>query len=1037
MDEIMRKLFFLFGILAVSAYSAALEIPVPNGDFETPPADIKNPSWKPETVERVADAFSGKYSMKIKGGARFGRIAVPPEAVGKYVTLSFHAKGIGRLRVNCEYFSDKKYSGGGKEVTISLFPEYRNESVKFSVPVPAETKMLDLLFSADLSDYIMGEAFIDDLKITVDSDAPPAADSKKVDKPDFESVKSGKMKGYSAEAFPADFAESVNVAPYAKLRTTPFVPDARRLADGDVRSGITFPKNSVESFDKYVEVEAVFPSPAVVSAIRFTLPSADSRFLADCDGDGKYETILAENSGDKAFPLWGAPFYVWREIRLEKPVKVSAVKMITGKDIHLFELQIMSPKADAAAFQIPLKAVAEAPLLQSKQEITPQKATLKQRYRLGFTVEPWMFGSQSYFPQFAKTGKMPPLAEWKEWQNMVKEYKELNANLIHLFPPKAFGMPLPEGVKQRGTYFHPVIWPSKVWYASQPNDILRELTDSAHKEDLEVFVINREWIFKKDYEGDPQVDLAKEIAERGVDAVALAVDEEAHHMYRASHYLLKTTEGAPKVEPGKEDDAFNRLLKNFKVKFDRTEAFKKRWPGAVIPDEPRDSEDYRKFLIFMAEEWAGKMRKMADAAKQVNPDVRTCVFLSTTDTFQARTKWVSEHDTQGYLGGVDIMGNDPYFVTYSPHGVCTAPYYAQMLRASTPTREAAVTLNPNWALVFGGGKEKNPLLDPVYDEVCFIGGPLTSIFNGAHTVNFWRYNFMHIHKESREYIRKAFSMADTLAAWGGKTASTPKETVLIRSRASEDFWQIRSAYNPKGRISRNAKGYYNVQWLTSFLMGNAYPFETYFQDHIAMHEKELLKYRVMILAFPYSISTEELAVIRNAVDSGVKVIAFGAKGEVDGIGNAYGKPVLEDLINDGKVIYFDADIASSGNFPETGRAFDALLDKAVGEKRTMRIDSSGKNIHSAVLEVSSDEKLILLVNWTQADAEVVLDLNMPSSAFAFAGFGKYGIECREPEKTYAMEMNGKDRFTADELRNFKVKLPYPDGAVKILRIYKK
>ncbi|MBI2431761.1 MAG: hypothetical protein HYV26_02700 [Candidatus Hydrogenedentes bacterium] len=230
-------------------------------------------------------------------------------------------------------------------------------------------------------------------------------------------------------------------------------------------------------------------------------------------------------------------------------------------------------------------------------------------------------------------------------------------------------------------------------------------------------------------------------------------------------------------------------------------------------------------------------------------------------------------------------------------------------------------MNYSWG---SAAPDKNPLCAETYPHICYIGAVLGGAVNGATSLNFWRYNHavnLDPIQRRREGVKLAFSMLDTLAAWGGRTARIPQDIAILRSRASEDWFQLKVLYGdyPGDRID-NTRGFDHFHWLALQLLQNGYLFETYFQDHAEAWE-HAESFKVIILPFPYSMSMTAFGTLAAAVAKGVRVIAIGARGETDELGNPYPQPLLKGLNDDGKVGYFDPDLQEKGSYPETVKTF--------------------------------------------------------------------------------------------------------------------
>jgi len=567
---------------------------------------------------------------------------------------------------------------------------------------------------------------------------------------------------------------------------------------------------------------------------------------------------------------------------------------------------------------------------------------------------------------------------------------------------------------------------------------LQELCDVAHQQGIQVWTCNREWYFRDDLPYPPKeqagafgrygmnvVQAITEQAASGADVVSLCQDEEWWSVAYPQGYFATAAAPTNADEKTKADVAARNDIAEARRKL-----FAQRWnlPVGQLPEKVEDTPLYRKYMIFYLEQVGALMKAASDSAKKANPKVRTFAAFSATDAFDNRmgpSTGISDHDLFGFGAGIDVMDNDPYFTREDPMGWYNPSLYAQELRAEGPSRQCNLTLNYSWG---SGNPEKNPLCIETYPLVCYPGAVLGGALNGATAFDFWRYNFasdLDPILQGREGVKLAYSLLDTLAAWGGKTAHIPQDIAVLRSRASEDWFQLKVLHGQyDGKQSDNTRGFDNFHWVALQLFENGYPFETYMMDHPEAWA-DVAKFKVIVLPFPYAMSKVEFNTINAAIAKGVKVIALGAQGETDELGDPYPQPLLKPLIAAGKITYFNANLAETAQYPETGAAFNGLLNTALGNQRTLTLARYGKDIQAGCLENSDADKLVVLINWS--DSNTVADLGIRMAA------GKrYRILQRDLEQVHAMTLNGKDTFTPADLQRFRV--PLKNGEVKILRI---
>ncbi len=672
----------------------------------------------------------------------------------------------------------------------------------------------------------------------------------------------------------------------------------------------------------------------------------------------------------------------------------------------------------------------DVPVLAEGENIPVPTATEAQKYLQGFTIEPWMFQCPQLV-QTRRTGVEQSMADWQPLVDLFADYSLLNANFMLLFPPKTC-----ENVAGRtGTFAWDVMWPSSVWRWYSDDNLLEELCTEARNRNISIFSVIRYRYFREDLPyptgselktyglyGNNVNQSISEMAAAGVDAASLCLDEEyVSASYPIFYFQMKT------IPPDADEQLIAKLNYENERADVRREAFKNRFDlvDDIFPETPSDTELYRQYVIFYFEQIAERMYDSTMLAKNANSNAKTLAAFATTDKFNNRLAKTSDHDIFGFGADIDYMWCDPYFTQEDPWGWYHPSYMAQVLRASSAKRHAGLTLNYNWG---GLNPEQNPLCAETYPLICYVGSVLGGAMNGASAFDFWRYNYacdLDPVEGGRQGVEKAFAMLDTLAAWGGKDAQIPKDIAVLRSRASEDWWQLKVLYGDwDGSKTVNAKGFSYYKWIASQFLRNGYPFETYFLDHPEAYGN-ISQFKTIILPFPYSMSEEALSIIESAINNGTKVIALGAKGETDEMGIPYPEPLLSELIDTGEITYFDADILRDANFHEVGNSFRGLLNNKLGDQRTLKLERYGKEIQAGCLEKSPYEKLVVLINWSGYDTFVDLGIRMPA--------GNYRVLQRDLEKVNEMTLNGENTMSASELENIRVEIN--SGEAKILLFY--
>ena len=190
-------------------------------------------------------------------------------------------------------------------------------------------------------------------------------------------------------------------------------------------------------------------------------------------------------------------------------------------------------------------------------------------------------------------------------------------------------------------------------------------------------------------------------------------------------------------------------------------------------------------------------------------------------------------------------------------------------------------------------------------------------------------------------------------------------------------------------------------------------------------------YKVILLPFPYAVSAEAAAKLREAAESGVRIIALGGCGEgpVDELGEPHkGGPALRDLVADGKITVFPIDVIGTRNSAELEESFRKVLSEALAARNgpSLTLRRPGRHdVQCYMLEKSPAEKLVLLVNYCERDTAVDLGVKVPP--------GTWRMEICGLEDTARGRIGGKTEFTDEALKNFRVDLSRDE--IMMLRIH--
>jgi hypothetical protein len=280
---------------------------------------------------------------------------------------------------------------------------------------------------------------------------------------------------------------------------------------------------------------------------------------------------------------------------------------------------------------------------------------------------------------------------------------------------------------------------------------------------------------------------------------------------------------------------------------------------------------------------------------------------------------------------------------------------------------------------------------------------------------YWRYNFIYYGGYDK-YVEQAFSILDTLAAWGGTDTRIPVNIAVLKSRASEDWWQIRNRHNPQGNPMEQTRGFVYEKWLMELLLSGGYPFDMFYLDCPQDLEGKLEDYPLVILPFPYSISQRSFEIIEKAISEGTKVLILDRKGEADEWGNLREKPVFEDLIAEGRVEFVKDDIPSAGHYKDFLKSMRKKIDGLLGEKKPFYFNSYGQDVEFTCREKNEKEVFLCFINWEDRQVEVDAGITLLSTDV------KYEVLQRDLNEVRKINIKGKGIVSAEQLGRFRIAL---------------
>jgi len=794
----------------------------------------------------------------------------------------------------------------------------------------------------------------------------------------------------------------INLAPSAAIKTVPYMTMARTLVDPDdaLRTVAVVEQGTPAKGMRY---EFRYAAPQTVAAVQWAVVAGPWAILADKDGDGAYESLLrADLEGRLSNPggVWRARASVnntfWPPVKTFGIQIVSLLPSIT--DNRFYDVQILSPGGTAATPAPELeKGVAE---LQDGPPLDVPTPPVEKQYLKGFHIEPWMFNALGWI----KAKDRVPLAEYKPMLEFIQGIRKMHGNFVNMWPPVTFE------ARGKGTYESDLLWPSQYDRHSLNENVLKTIADVMHANGITIFTMQRT-CYPKKLEEFPETPTLKQPAPY----VSRLARE-----YMAGVAREQAASGVDGVGAGFDEQYWSAVRNPKQANAETRKAFEERY-HLPFPEVPDDTEAFRKWIVFAYQEFAAYLQQAVAAARSVNPKVLVQSPITTLDiAWNTRVDWGVAHDVVGHRANPDIFRASGYQDENNIGHYVTAAN-VERVAAANPKGAPDSLHNCPWA----SDPQKQPGFYLDFTPVYMYGPPISGVLHGARVPAYWRYNFT-FYGGYDKYVEQAFSILDTLAAWGARQSTKPRTIAVIKSRASEDWWQIRQRYRSDGNPMDQTRGYLFEKWLLEFLLSNGYPFDMFYLDHPADWAESIHQYPLVILPFPYSMSQESFAAVRKAAESGKKVIAFDRKGETDEWGNAHARPLLEDLIAAGKVRFLDTDVPATGHYGEVQDQMRSLVDELLGPAKPLYFNPYGHDVEVGLREKGDREKYLFVINWREYPATVDLGVSrLPA--------GQYQVTTRGLAGAHAATLAGRQRFSAEDLRKFRLSLD--KGGVKILYIH--
>ncbi len=316
--------------------------------------------------------------------------------------------------------------------------------------------------------------------------------------------------------------------------------------------------------------------------------------------------------------------------------------------------------------------------------------------------------------------------------------------------------------------------------------------------------------------------------------------------------------------------------------------------GSKLPAQTEPYLDYLKHRYDSTTAW---MKRSADAVKSANPAVRTdsliCVTPICSDFWWGPgVAW----DRIGYETDIDFPTTDPYIQLHNYLGDSTHWYVTETaahLTGSTPKRQCGIVLEASRL------RNEFRQMDPV--EV--YGSALSAVCHGAKELAWWHYT--HITgtgaaadpELSYACVKGVYGLLEQADGWLG--GLRPYGGVAyLHSRASDDFWRFYSQPEPSALLTHAGQDerYAAIaqREMLYYLFRRGVPTDLYYLEQVT--EQQLADYRVIIVPFPFAISTDRVALLKRLAEGGKRIVVVSEFGTLDETGRPHARPALLELL---------------------------------------------------------------------------------------------------------------------------------------------
>lgn len=468
----------------------------------------------------------------------------------------------------------------------------------------------------------------------------------------------------------------------------------------------------------------------------------------------------------------------------------------------------------------------------------------------------------------------------------------------------------------------------------------------------------------------------------------------------------------------------------------------------------KNSREARQFILFRYRTLARTLKLWQRVARETFPEIETYSMLNLCGVYGLeRYPSGLALDMLGPDAGFDYISATSFQCSYDWRGQDTHYYIPETVKhliAGLPNARV-YAFNSVFSWLPDSRRASGLLPAEKFAPVRpldYYGTTISSVAHGAD-------GFMSLRGGNPEECKPEVWIAQkqtigTLAAvkeWI-EGADTPKDIALLFSRASEDFyalanedssidaWEdgsedmlqsdhIQQANYISFHLNKNteqAKGFLAQKNVMHFLFKHGYPFDLIYLDSLTA--SQIAPYRVLILPFSYAVSEEAARVLEKAVATGKKVVLFDALGQVDQEGEQNDSARLQSLPGTDGVIQLGANDNVRACLADGSARLSEAMDTSLGENWSFRLFNRPGELEATLLEKGERDKTVFIINWENQPLTAEIGVQLPE--------GDYRIEQRDLTQTAEFSVDGKQRFSANDLRSLSI--PLGPEEVRILHI---